>query len=263
MKNTKAFILIAVLLLSLGSFAQDTTKTKVPKERCSITNEIGLNTTYLLKQILSLSGNQFQLLPYDLTYKMIFKHSAIRIGAGAVVSNSTTSNSTTVVIPSTTTIPGPDQLAPNINNSATVYYRAGWEHRFLLGQRFLVYAGLDLVGQYGKIVNQYSSLDNGLPNDYYFYKNNSKSITTAYGGGPVAGMQFFFTKSLSVFTEVPLYFQYSYQKVISDNYQNEWEYSNTTYTYAFVATETKRTNKSKTNGFQLTLPVTIYLSLKF
>lgn len=262
MKTTKAMLLSLVLLLSLNSFAQDTTKKDVPKERCAITNEIGINATDLMKQVLSLSSNTFTLLPYDLTYKLIFKNCAIRAGVGVYINNSQVSSTSTTTSQVIVT-PGPDQVVPNITNTATIFYRAGWEHRFMLGQRFTAYAGLDVIGKYGKTFTQSCNINNNLPSNYNYYKDKDNATTTAFGGGPVAGIQFFLTKQLSIFTEVPIYFQYSYQKSIIDDFTDNWQESYLTYTYSFVTTETKQTNKTIGKGFQLVLPVTIYLALKF
>jgi hypothetical protein len=66
-----------------------------------------------------------------------------------------------------------------------------------------------------------------------------------------------------VFTEVPLYFQYINQTSNNDQYTDQWEESNITYTYAYIATETLQTNKTKGKALQLSLPVTIYLAIKF
>jgi hypothetical protein len=79
----------------------------------------------------------------------------------------------------------------------------------------------------------------------------------------VAGIQFFCTKHLSVYTEIPLYFLYTNHKENIDNYEDEWEENYETYTYSFVTTDTKQTNTTKGKAFQLVLPVTMYLSLKF
>jgi len=262
MKLTKTIFLIAALSLSVCGFAQDTTKKVVTKEPCSVKNEVSINATYLLKQIIGLSYSTFQMLPYDLTYKLIFKHYAIRVGAGVTLNNSQT-NSTTTTTGQYSTIAGPDQIVPSYNNSANFYYRAGYEYRSALWKKFVVYAGLDFIGQYGKTSFQNCSLYNNLPDYYSFSKNTGNTTITTFGGGPVAGIQFYFTKSLSLFTEVPLYFNYTHNNQYSDQYYNHWMFDNNIGDYAFVSSETKSTNKSTMKTLQLTLPVTLYLALKF
>jgi hypothetical protein len=186
MKNT-IIILALALMLSMSSFAQDTTKTAASKTPCKVSNEIGINATALLKQIISLSYTNVQLLPYDLTYKLIFKNSAIRLGVGVLINNSQTTNTNTVILGQylNTTAP-PDQIVPNINNSFALNYRAGWEHRFAIGKRFVASAGLDFAGQYATTLSQSCYMNNDLPNYYDFNKEVDKTTKTAFGGGPVA-----------------------------------------------------------------------------
>jgi hypothetical protein len=178
MKNT-TIILALALMLSMSSFAQDTTKTVVPKVHYPVTNEIGINATDLMKQVLSLSSNNFALLPYDLTYKLIFKNCAIRIGAGISIANSQESSTSTSVTTGTTTPvqPAPDEIVPTINNSTTFYYRAGWEYRFHLSERFMAYTGVDFIGQCGSTFSQQCEMNNDLPYGYNYNKETDKLTT--------------------------------------------------------------------------------------
>ena len=159
----------------------NTTKTAVPKVHCAVTNEIGINATDLLKQVLSLSQNYFTLLPYDLTYKLIFKNCAIRIGAGLSVLLHRN-----LPLPLLLDNPRPFKylmIIPTINNSTTIYYRGRSEYRFHLSERFVAYAGVDFIGQYGKILSQYCNLEqDDLPYEYYYNSNKSNTTVTAYGG---------------------------------------------------------------------------------
>lgn len=251
----KKIILVLLILFSINCIAQD--NTDAPKT-WKFNHEIGVNTTLLLKQVFNLSNNTFSTLPYNLTYKLIHKKWAIRLGTGISLINSKVKTSTT----STGTNappPGPDAEIPTENKSTDFFYRLGWEYQFDLGKGIIAYSGLDFAGQYGESYSQNSLLFNNLPNSYSFIKTTNDLKTNVYGGGIVAGIQIYLTKHLSLFTEIPVYFQWTEQKEETVSYRNSLDFFNGNY----ESEEEKQTDDSKVSRLSITLPVTLYLALKF
>jgi hypothetical protein len=250
----KKFILL--LVIPFTSLAQDTTKIAEPPAK-KINHEIAINTTLLLKQIFNLSNNTFPTLPYDVTYKLIIKKSAIRVGAGINMTNSSLTTSTTSTNQNSAPS-GPDAVVPTINKSSNLFYRVGWEKRYTVGTRVAASWGVDFAGQYGKSNSQSSSGFNSLPNNYNFTKTTDNLKMMAYGGGPVVGIQVFITKRISVSTEVPLYFQVIQQTEVTENFQNNYSSFN-----GWTSSTNTQTQTTKGTKFSLTLPVTLYLAIKF
>ena len=254
----KKSLLFLSVIFSTPVWSQDSTLITKPSTPKIIAHEFGGNITLLLKQVFNLSNNTFPTLPYDLTYKRICNSSAIRIGLGITMNNSTV-KATETTSGINTPPPGPDLIIPTTNKSFNIFYRAGWEKRFELEKRILAYGGIDLVGQYGYSNSASSEVFNNLPSNYSYTRTTDDINTIAFGVGPVAGIQIFLTKKLSLFTEMPLYFTYTIQNEVTDFYQNSYN----SFTGTYVSQEDKQTVDTNGNKLTLTLPVTLYLCLKF
>jgi hypothetical protein len=270
----KKILSVTFLCLSLGLFAQDTLKTKstkatvdsahaVVRKPYTACNELGGNFTLFLKQIFDLSNTTLPTLPYDLTYKHICGKNAFRAGFGILMNNSTVNTTTTSsgAGSGSSLIPGPDPIVPTTTKSMNIFYRLGWERRYMLDTRICAWWGLDLAGQIGSSHSASSVVNNNLPNSYSYSRTSDDAQTMAIGGGPVCGIQFYITQKLSFFTEMPLYFQYNYQKDVTDNYQNQLIGGGFNPSYA--SSDNGQTQITKNPRLSLTLPVTLYLALKF
>ena len=257
----KKMLLLFSVFLTINSFAQDTAITKQKIDEASkLSNEIGLNTTLLLKQIFNLSNNTFPTLPYDLTYKLIKNKSALRIGLGITMTNSSveTTTSSTSTFSTTSTAPSPDATVPVESKSTNLFYRVGWERRYMLNKYIGACWGIDMAGQYGTSYSQSSNGFNNLPFSYSFTKSTDKLTLLTYGGGPMVGIQVFFAKHISVYTEVPIYFMLEQQKDVSETYQHSYSSSN-----GWNTTTNTQTQMTKGTTLNITLPVTLYLAIKF
>ena len=245
-------------MFSASCFAQDTTKKDITK-KCKFNHEVGINATLLLKQVFNLSNNTFPTLPYDLTYKLIRNNNkwAVRAGVGVTMNNSSVSSTTTST--NQNQISGPNEIVPTTTNSTNIFYRVGWERRYAIDSRIIAFAGFDFAGQYGTSNSQSSNVFNNLPGSYSYTKTTDNTSTMMYGGGPVAGIQFFLTKRLSLFTEIPIYFFYSTQKEVTDNYQNQLDSNSGTY----ISSDNQQIQATKGSKLSITLPVTLYLAIKF
>ncbi|MGZ3864943.1 MAG: hypothetical protein ACXVC6_02930 [Bacteroidia bacterium] len=261
----KKLLLFIILSLSFNAFPQkDTISTSSSqqdslKKRQRSYNEIGLNITSLIKQVLNLSNTNFTPLPYTVTYKFINRQNkwAFRAGMGVFMNN------TSVTTTSTTTSqnnPGnpPDESGPITNKFWSTSYRAGFEYRYSVNRRIMAYAGIDLVAQNAKSTSTDIQEFNNLPNTYQFSKTTEVIKTNGFGIGPVAGIQCYIARRLSVFTEVPAYFVYTSKNDVTTSYQNVLQFGG-----SYQSTTDTQTQLTKTSSLAITLPVTIYLCLKF
>lgn len=221
-------------------------KDKDEKSEKNIHHEIGVNATYFMKQVFSLSSNTLPTQPYQLTYKLIAgKKIAGRLGIGADMSsqNTTVSGSTT----------------PRQTNNSNVFGRIGVEYRKQVSRHFLAYAGIDFVTQ---LINSKTttSTDPGSGGGSGF----SQTVVTTdknngFGGGPVLGIQYYINKRMSLYTEMPITFLTGHKSetVSTTTINNGGGFGNPTTTY-----DSNITN-STTNDFSIMVPVTLYFAVKF
>jgi hypothetical protein len=251
----KSIVLLILVVVSISSNAQIVDTLNSNQSTKKINHEIGINATSLLKQVVSLSNTNLPVLPYDLTYKLIFKKSAIRIGFGVNYSNTSVKTTTTS---SSQTGPNPIEEIPTTSKSTNIFYRVGWEKRYPVHSRLMVCWGADIIGQVGNSSAQSSTSFNNLPQSFSQTKSNDDTKLTGVGLGVVGGFQFFISKRISVYTEVPLYLQQIHQVTISEVNQSNYNNFNG-WTYSYNKQE-QTTNSTK---ISLTLPVTVYLAIKF
>jgi len=254
MRPYKKFVLSLLFIVPKFLIAQDSTVVESPKPE--VRHEFGINCTMLLKQVFNLSNNTFTMLPYDVTYKRIVRNSALRFGLGATIDYSKTSTKTTNS--GSSGFPGPDESAPIYHHAYDIFFRAGWEKRFPIEKRFLAYAGFDLAGHYGASSSQTATVFNNLPTSYSYQRSTASSYAIDIGGGPVAGIQFAITNRLSVFTEIPLYVFYSIDQDKTTDYSNFLQFNS-----SFVSQTSTSTDNLSGLKFSITLPVTLYLAVKF
>ena len=207
------FTTLTAICMLANLLAQDTTHThhrggkwfNIDDSQATKTqHELGVNVSGFIKTFitpanstpLSASANT-----YLLTYKTIFKNgAAIRFGLGGNLSDKDQTE---------------DNFTGTLNTKNNqVNTRLGFEWQFKLARRWNSYVGADLV---------YSS---GLASSETAIDNQNKAVTssklTAFGGGPVVGLQFRINKRVSLLAEAALYFQGSklVDKSIIPNFPN-------------------------------------------
>lgn len=167
----------------LGS-ATDTAATKYKSE-----DQVFINTTFFIKQILSFTNNNLVISPYILGYKWFpSRHHGLRSSIGGNFSSKKDFTDSTSV---------------RIQKSGSFDMRTGYEYRYSFGKFWTFFAGADVVGNY-------------TPS--YIRVNSSSDIvttkTTAWsvGGGPVVGIQINIHKHISLFTETAFYYMYGQSK---------------------------------------------------
>lgn len=171
----KLLFLAFCLILATSGFSQDTLQK-------SLRNEIGVNASLFVKTFISLGNNNPGILsPYALTYKLINKKAALRIGlGGSYVSIEETDQS----IGST-----PNGVRTSVS---TLDSRIGGELQKKIGKKWLAYFAWDFL--YGQ--------------EYSKTKTDNVTIeskTNYVGTGPAMGISFYATPRIQLYTEASLY----------------------------------------------------------
>jgi hypothetical protein len=220
MKNK---ITIVFLFLGIHLFAQNENTDETPKIRFQ--HEVGVNTTLLLKQVLSFSDNTIPLSPYTFTYKMIRKNKGIRFGIGG----SFTSN-----VEKQTSF-ADNKTVNNQKGSA----RLGFEWQKNVGKKWKSWFGVDALGGISVVENV---SDSGFDQVSIGTSNNS------YGLGVVFGAEWRFNEHFSLATES------SFNGVFTEKSD-----------YTTFAARTQDDISKSTSGkdFSTVLPTSIFLVYKF
>ena len=171
----KIYITILCIAFSLSLFAQQ------DENQFKLGHELGINTSFVQNNVLdnSQSAN-----PYSLSYKLITQQLGVRIGAGGTFAQDKIQE---------------DGFADNQRKvNYTTDVRIGAEWRKSIKEKWLIYAGLDVIGT--QVVDK-TIIDSG------FDKVTDISSALGYGGGPVIGFQFYINNHLSLATEGAAYFR--------------------------------------------------------
>lgn len=158
------------------------------KKRVKVQHEAFVNTTFFLKQIISLSNQNIAISPYILGYKCFFKHHGIRASIGGSFSKKTEF---------------PDSVSTRITNNNSLDYRLGYEYRQMFGKKWTLFTGIDAVG---------SNTSNKTKANSVFDIVTSSTSSNSFGGGPVLGIQFNITNRIALFTEVAFYYSYTWSR---------------------------------------------------
>jgi hypothetical protein len=233
------------LLVPASLVAQDTTKTS------NFKHEIGINATQLIKQIIGLSNTAPTTLPYTVTYKFISGKKAFRFGIGASVARDKGQSK-----PLNT----PYQFyrpLPTYFNKTLGDIRIGYETQIPIEKRFICYFGFDLVTALDRENSFSVNVNDNLPSFYSYNRTTVDKSMFRMGGGPVAGFQFFISKRISLFTETPLYFTWS-----KGNLKTE-SITDSDFGQGQSITTINDISSTSALNFNITLPVTLYLAVRF
>jgi hypothetical protein len=226
----KLFLIIAVLLIGLNSFAQEDLSPK-PKEKKE-DHYIGVQSNFLLRELLNLGGNNgFISNPFGLVYHLNSKKSGLgfRLGLGpGVYSTKNTDGNATIT-----------------TNGYFLIGRLGIDKRIRLDDKWETGVGLDAL----------ISIENDKTlNDRSNFQNETTEVLTnsmSFGGGPMAYLRYYIRPRILFGTEASFYLltgeSKSNLKIIDEN--------------GNVSNEADDTDKF-TNG-SLNLPISLYLLIKF
>ena len=170
MKKIIVFISLIYLIISAG--AQNLDSVKIYK------NEIGVDATYFIKNILDFGSNNFTRDIYFLSYKRFFNKFAFRFGFDMSYSNYKYDHN-------------------NYNKNQNYFAlrtRYGLEHRSNFSDKWTFYYGADFILHYYNSKSYESSTS-----------VTTKSKGLKIGFGPIFGIEFNINKRLSLSTEGSLY----------------------------------------------------------
>lgn len=207
---------------------------------------IGLQANQLIKQIINLNSNNNSSIdnPYLLTYGIYLSRCGFGIEAGAGYNYKKITNSD---------LPGDRES--KINN---LFYRIGVGRKVMAGKRIVAGYHLDFAGDY-QSDKTFSSQVTNFGNTVDSSATHVTTQIKSYGPGARLSLGFYLAKRLLIGTEVTYYFVKSTEK------QNILV--TTTTTIAFnntVTTGTTNSNlKTKTETFNFTIPVALFLIVKF
>ena len=230
------FKLIFIALLSTFTVnAQDSLVTK--KRTPFLNHEIGFNTVYLVKQIISNNPSAtLPQLPYVLFYNIYYKNIlGVRLGAGAT---NTTTN---------TSISGQVDAKSNTNKSYD--FRAGLSYNFIHQNRLTANVFADFVVNQTNVKSSNTSVTQSFPNPQTTLTVKSTDVTKGQGAQAGIGVKYKLLKNLSLYAEVPI--SYITTKTTAELSVDE----------SGITDKTTSTNTG--SSLLITLPTTVYLVLTF
>ena len=190
--SIKSFILSSIFLCSMAQYshAQEVVtapSTSIETPKVKLQHEVGINATFLVKQLLSFgANNSIPISPYIFLYKLTYKGHGIRLGAGG---NSVGLTEKQATFADTKTI-----VYESINA------RIGYEYQHPLGEKWTSWIGLDAV--YGNSISKNIS-DSG------FDRVTLSNGISNKGGALALGVQYNINKHFSIATEATV--QATYQ----------------------------------------------------
>lgn len=192
MKNYMLSLLL--LFVSISLFAEELEESE--KHEKKIGHELSVNGTFFVKQFLNFSNTSIEVSPYLLYYKLIAKEkNALRFGFGM---NYSSEND-----------PVEGSEDNNFSRGIDIDYRLGWEHRFKLGKKWLVFAGVDLINSIEQNDSKTVSERNPPNLNVVTYLTDQ---TIGIGAGPVLGIQLKISERISLFTETSFVFRNDFIK---------------------------------------------------
>lgn len=206
--------------------SQEAPLTTLEIKPMNIQQELGINGTYFLKQIISLSDTTIAVNPYLLTYKIMFNNFGIRAGVGASYRRQLEED---------------ENFADNTTTTSYTFdTRLGVEYQKRFHPKWTVSAGFDLV---------YQDASSKFVADSGFDVITVEDRISGFGAGPVLGIYFHLNKHLSLYTEGSFYFL------------SKKEESSLKFTNAPQATD--RSNTIEVTELETYLPATLYLVFRF
>jgi hypothetical protein len=180
------FILFSLLYGSLAAQHIDSVDTMPHHKHHRFEHNIYVNTTFFLKQVISLSNANLEISPYIVGYQFFpSPHHGIRFSVGGSYTNH---------------FENPDSTFVRINKGYDVSYRVGYQYRKQMGKTWTFLTGMDIVNGFSGTTTKVNSADDIV---------TTSSETFTLGGGPMVGIQMNVSKRISLFTETAFYYTYA------------------------------------------------------
>jgi hypothetical protein len=206
------------------------------KKEKRIIHQIGFQANALIRQLIPFDQNSetTNTNPYLVYYSMSSTKTGwgIRTGGGLTLDKSSNNDGIT-------------KRDVDINNWG---FRIGVDKQFLLSERWTTGAGLDLL------YNTDRQITKTVTESFIKATSEINSNTTQWGGGPMAWIRFAVSKNILLGTEASFYYQTGSNRIITRTTQEGQG-------FPFVETKTDDFFKISDGGFSL--PITLYLLVKF
>lgn len=189
MKTILPAILACFIVLQCS--AQDSLLTATPVAEKKANHELFINTTFFVKQLVSLSNANLEISPYILGYKVFAgkkKQHGLRLSVGGDFGSKKQL---------------PDSSFVRIDKTTSIDYRVGYEFRYPISKVFTFFTGVD-------VRNSFFSSNSKVNSSFDIVTTGEKGFSI--GGGPVVGIQVNLHKRISLFTETAFYYAYSKTK---------------------------------------------------
>jgi hypothetical protein len=225
-------------LLFLKSFSQTDTTSR------NTSHYLGVQANQLIRQIFNFSGSNAAVNnPYLLIYSLNSARSGhgLNVGLGYFINEITDGDAS-------------NKRKTDISNLSL---RFGWERKKSIGKRWMASYGIDVV-----ILNNKNETVNTIEFEPNKSVHTTVSSLTGKGFGPRLTVNYAFSSSLMLGTELNYYYTKGENKVEITSEQTAMEWDPNTGTMRPRTTTEKEEIKDETKRFELTPPVAIFLILK-
>ncbi|HAD98144.1 MAG TPA: hypothetical protein DCG19_12110 [Cryomorphaceae bacterium] len=225
--------------LCLGCMALNTAFAQLTfHEDDRISHHIGLQVNPLLKQIVNLGNSPAIDNPFLLKYGIRFNRSRTEILMGLGYQYSLISSR--------------NDLKSDLSDLS---FRAGYAKKHLLGSRFELGLGMDLVlnARNNQTVNV-QAFNSGVLDSTV---TTTKSIANRYGAGPQLTLDYYITNRIKIGTEATFYFLTGIEKfnVTTENYREDFS------TGELIENSSYEESEDKITDFKLQVPVALFLTI--
>lgn len=234
MRHFKLHSFIALLYLCMASlsYGQKYDREDALSSYFTHRNELGVNITNVLGNVLSLNPNNINS-PYGIIFRRHLGSTSLRLGLDVGIAST-----------EDFTFGNNVQTRKKINEK-TINSRIGYEWHLPINKKFMFSYGLDIIA------NRFSDDSDLTESSFNSGGTVSKSFkseerTFGYGGGPVLRFDFRFNERLSLSTESTLYYIRS-----------------TSTDKLFDRGQLLLNDKSNTNNLSLVLPQSLFVNLAF
>jgi hypothetical protein len=237
----KCFLAAIVSILCIAGASAQPDSVGVKK----VNHFVSVQVNELIKQIFNLSGNNNTVIdnPYLLRYSVSFAKNkwAAHTGIGFRFNSID---------------------AEEANNETTlteVFYRVGMMRKSMLGKKVEIGYGLDYAGQnLNDVTTSSTVIEDFSTVDSTYSKFTNK--TSAFGGGVHLELSFYITPRLLIGTETNYYFMKSVEKENATVTETTKRRFDDVILQADISNEN---DKVETKEFAITVPVAIFLAVKF
>ncbi len=122
---------LLAILFFFCSFVHASADDSLTSKKKVYEQDLFINTTFFIKQIVSLSNSNIAISPYIVGYKCFFtKHHGIRVSVGGSLNHSKQF---------------PDSTFVTITSTGTLNSRVGYEYRCKMGKLWSFFTGIDVL----------------------------------------------------------------------------------------------------------------------